>query len=1461
MRVNIGSNIAEEPDQTINQVVSPEIENEEQPTEELQKIVFKKWDVNVAHKTPDTSLKLNTMINGKEVRALLDTGASICLITEPVVKALQLEIDKSDRTSIYGIGGKDTQTNTLGKVIVPITIGRLKFPEVQFHVVRESCIDGEMFIGHEFLRAYGLTVNVFLKCIKYYDKKTKSQWDLYLHQEGYKLVFHRLICRVRSGITFSPEEGQVLVPVNIEYPEYVVPESSYNPEELYLYEGLTGEEEDKDIKPVTHQIQGSPGFVNPCDPYVLVSSSEPGKKKISSGDIIGRVSTVVKIESRCEVRSVQLTTETTITVDVINGKLDLGEHLDEDQKKDIHELLCEHQKVISTSNEEIGHINNSSLKIQLYDYTPIYHKPRRFPEPLAKEMEEHCEELRSRDIIEPSDSPYNCRVLPIRKPDGSLRLCMDYRELNKNTVPDRFPMTNLTDSLYSLHGSCYFTTLDLVRGYYQLSVEPESREYTAFSTSRGHWQYKRMPFGLKNAPAAFQRTMQNILRDFSRSKVIVYLDDILIIEKDYKKHKKLVRQVLNTLLRHGIKIRLDKCHWFQREVEFLGHLVSENGIKKHPKYIEKIKNFPRPTNVKELRQFMGLVNWQRKFVDRCAEIGQPLFTLTGGKRSRKLEWTDKMVTAFEALKEELLKDIKLAFPDYSNKAPPLELFVDASASGIGACLTQHQGGSLRVILFDSHAFSDAQKRYSTIERELAAIRWGVKTFRAFLFGQDFIIHTDHQPLTYLHNMRLVDNRLARTLEDLAEFSFTIRYTPGRCNEAADALSRMTQISLESNQPVNPQHLPTGLKVLEKVPGGGDSLLQSLLLCYKEYLKDYGHENSSFPDNPDSLRTILINNLIKDPSQYGLSKDKNFMKQLKAMLQPGAMTIPEIIIAFAEMYKLTVCVHYGFNVPVVYQGKSSQMDPRLHLQCLAGVHYNPVKEIVIARPEIDKVIVNWCKTTSNYCGMMADNFPMEVQDNDQVEEEDLVNTVNTNETLKCQHYFDGAIITVNISGNTYCAMLDSGAFVNLIDEQVFSGLTDQNIETNEREMVQGIGSSESKVFGTTIESLKLGNSPTEYSKVKFLIIPTHCLDTCLILGLPFLSTVNLDMDFGEDKLYKENQFISDMGRRLYSRSFCSDDLYTETYYLSVFQVHYSSFPGISMDHLIKCQEEDRTVRKVKQLIDQGIHSQAVHRQYNNFKRHWDSLKVVGQILVKEIQGKDIPVISFHLLLDIVLNTHVQNAHIGTFKLYELIYQHFWHPSLRRVIKDACFSCSICQRCKTTSKVKMPPTFKIQTAEPFDLMAVDLVSLPKTSDGYVGLLVLVDHHTKWLAVAPIRNKRAPHIVEKLESQLFPALLKLPVRLLSDNGPEFNSIEFQNMTERLNILHIKTTAYKPSSNGAVERVNRSIIELLRSLVNRPSEWKDYLSTAVRTYNNTTHRETNISPSKFLMTREHHHRDVPII
>ena len=1469
--VNVGSEETEDVLTEGDQPLDPnEVTSDQPQPSNLPRMNYKKWHVNKVHSAASEYLTINVTINGIEIRSLLDTGASMSLITESTARQLNLDINVHERNCIYGIGGKEMTTKTLGTVTTPLQIYKLKFPSAKFHVVSDTCIDEQIFIGYEFLKTYGLTVNIFRKCIKYVDKRSKSQWDLYVFPGNYKLVLHRLVCRAACNKTFDPvKEDYVQVPIIVDYPEYVCPEGLYGPDDLYLYEGLTGDEEDDNLKQLNRLVQGVAGFVNLTDPNIYVSSTESGKKAVKFGDVMGRVSTVVVLDYDTEERMVNVVTSTTEnSKEPEKTTLNLGTHLTIEQKQEVYNLLEKQQEVISTG-DDLGHIKEGSLKIKLYDYTPIYHKPRRFPDPIMNEVEEQIKELEAKDIIEPSKSPFNCRILPIRKPDGTLRLCMDYRELNKNTVPDRFPMTNLTDSIYSLYGSKYFTTLDLVRGYYQLSVDPDSREFTAFSTSRGHWQYKRMPFGLRNAPAAFQRTMQTILRDFSRSKVIVYLDDILIISKDFEEHKTLVRQVLKTLIAHGIKIKPEKCAWFQHQVEFLGHNISETGITKHPKYIDKVKNFPRPENIKELRQFMGLVNWQRKFIERCAEIGKPLFALTGGRRTSKINWNETMIKAFEDLKTELIKDIKLAFPDYSEVASPLELFVDASATGVGVCLTQRQNGELRVILYDSHAFTDTQRTYSTIERELAAIRWGVKTFRAFLFGQEFILHTDHQPLVYLHNMKFIDNRLARTLEDLAEFNFTIQYTPGRTNEAADAMSRVHRYTTEEHPPVNSKSLPLGLEVEDPVSGGGDSLVISLHKVFKNYQKEYKCRDIVFPETPDSLRKLLVSDLLQHPEKFSLPTENKFKKQLKSMLSPGVLPVPEIITAFAERYKLTVCVHYGYSTPVIYQGLTITNKAWVHLQCLAGIHYNPVYESKLTVDLVRDEINDWCSDVANRCSLLNEVNIVNSIEPDIEESSCEVNVIHSIKPPDCNHRFDGAIITTNIENITCCTMLDSGALVNLMSEDLFHKLNNKNLDTTPGDIILGIGDSNSEILGITEQLVTLGNDDNEPYNVQFLVVPYKSLDTCIILGLPILHTVDLDMNFKYDKVYKNNKELSEMGRKIYAKTVCAEDIMNtrSLYFVPIYQIALHSFPGLTPDKLLRCQDDDRLITRLKTLITGEVPFNKIPRRFQKYKRHWSSLSIKDQILVKEINGQSMPILPFQLVVDIVLNTHVQNAHIGAYKLFELLQPHFWHPSLRSIVKDACFSCGTCQRCKPTAKVRIPPTIKINTSQPFELMAVDLVSLPTTSDGYVGILVLVDHYSKWLAVAPIRNKRATHIVDKLESQLFPSLIKLPVRLLSDNGPEFNSLEFQYMTEKLNIHHIKTTAYKPSSNGAVERVNRTIVEFLRSLVSpsaqvsKPAQWKIYLPNAVRIYNSTTHRETGISPSNFIMTREHPHKDLPII
>ena len=233
---------------------------------------------------------------------------------------------------------------------------------------------------------------------------------------------------------------------------------------------------------------------------------------------------------------------------------------------------------------------------------------------LLVKIEDQCQALHLLDIIEPSKSAWSSPVVPVRKKDGKLRLCVDYRRLNAVIKPDRFPLLNLTDSIYGLFGMKYFSTMDVVKGYYHLQLAESAREVTTFSSPRGHWQFKRFPFGLRDAPAAFQREMTYILGEYSHRNVMVYIDDVLVMNATFEEHVATVRKLLTTLRTYGIKVKPEKCSWFRSEVEYLGHMIGVDGIRKPPSFLDKIRDFPRPHNVRQLREFLGLANFQRKFV-------------------------------------------------------------------------------------------------------------------------------------------------------------------------------------------------------------------------------------------------------------------------------------------------------------------------------------------------------------------------------------------------------------------------------------------------------------------------------------------------------------------------------------------------------------------------------------------------------------------------------------------------------------------------------------------------------------------------------------------------------------------------------------------------------------------------------------------------------------------------------
>jgi RNase H-like domain found in reverse transcriptase/Reverse transcriptase (RNA-dependent DNA polymerase)/Integrase zinc binding domain/Chromo (CHRromatin Organisation MOdifier) domain/Retroviral aspartyl protease/Integrase core domain len=396
-----------------------------------------------------------------------------------------------------------------------------------------------------------------------------------------------------------------------------------------------------------------------------------------------------------------------------------------------------------------------------------------------REVERQIAELLKKGWIEPSISPWGAPILFAPKKDGGLRMCVDYRALNKLTIKNRCPLPRIDDMFDQLHGARVFSSIDLASGYHQVLIPPEDAPKTAFRTHLGHFQYKVLSFGLTNAPATFQTTMNQIFRTVLGKFVLVYLDDILVFSRSMDEHLDHLHQVLQLLREQKFYARLDKCRFAKPELEYLGHLIGAKGIRVDPRKVECVQEWPRPLNVHELRSFLGLSNYFRRFILGYSSLVSPLTDLT--KSTSTWAWTKDCEEAFVQVKKHLTEAPLLQFPDFSQ---PFEVVCDASLVGVGGVLMQDG----HPLAFESRKLSPAEKNYSTSEQELLAVVHAMRTWRCYLEGGECTVITDHNPNTFLKEQVNLSRRQARWSEFLERFNYHWEYRPGRIN-VADPLSR------------------------------------------------------------------------------------------------------------------------------------------------------------------------------------------------------------------------------------------------------------------------------------------------------------------------------------------------------------------------------------------------------------------------------------------------------------------------------------------------------------------------------------------------------------------------------------------------------------------------------------------------------------------------------------------------
>lgn len=476
------------------------------------------------------------------------------------------------------------------------------------------------------------------------------------------------------------------------------------------------------------------------------------------------------------------------------------------------------------SEQTLGRTNNVVHKINTGNAEPI--KQRYFP--LSPAMQEHAnkelDKMLAAGFIRPSKSPWSSPMVLVRKNDGeSFRLCFDGRKLNSVTKKDAYPLPYLSTILDKLRDARYLSSIDLKQAFYQIPLHPDSCEKTAFTVPRrGLFEYVVMPFGIANAPATQQRLMDEIFGPLLGENLFIYIDDIVVVSSSFREHIAMLQEVFRRLKDAGLTINFEKCEFCKPSLTYLGYVIDRNGLHTDPKKVDAISRYPKPKTVTEVKRFLGLCSWYRRFVPDFSTIVAPISNLIKGRvKKQSVSWSEEADLSLQKIKYLLISTPILSSPDFSK---PFNLQCDASDYGLGCVLTQGEGEDEHVIAYASRTLSKTERNYSVTERECLSVIFGIEKFRGYIEGTHFTVYTDHYSLLWLHNIKEPTGRLARWSVRLSQYSYDIKHRKGKYNVVPDALSRA----------------PLQVNFLELVD-------EDLDQWYKKMLREVREHSEKYPD--------------------------------------------------------------------------------------------------------------------------------------------------------------------------------------------------------------------------------------------------------------------------------------------------------------------------------------------------------------------------------------------------------------------------------------------------------------------------------------------------------------------------------------------------------------------------------------------------------------------------------------
>ena len=656
-----------------------------------------------------SSYLLSCRIYDSPVSFLIDTGAGVSLLSKLTwdkIKPTEEGLNPIVTHRLVGVDGVPIKVD--GTVSVPITIGKVT---LQHDFIVAEQITAEAILGLDFLEAN--------KCIL-----DLASGKMQITDQTVSLISQPSIKKVQCT--------QVRVTENLTIP----PRS-----EMEIMARIHSKEEG------TWLLEGTPFKELPI--YVARALMAPRKQNVPIR-IVNVDPLPVTIHRNTKIATAELITEEVIcstsereqapTYTELEVLLHpLPHDITESQKEQFLALLSHYSCVIAKNPDDLGCTQMIQHHIDTNGASPIRQQARRVPLPRRETVKTLLQGMLDKGIITPSRSPWASPIVLVTKKDGSTRFCVDYRKVNTVTRKDAYPLPRVDDTLDTLSGSTWFSTIDLKSGYWQVEMTPNDREKTAFCTQEGLFEFNVMPFGLCNASATFQRLMDCVLAGLQWSSCLVYIDDIIIVGRSFEEHLHHLQQVLDRLKSAGLKIQPSKCHFLQKKVNFLGHIVSSEGVSPDPSKTSRVKEWPTPHSVLEVQQFLGLANYYRRFVKNFATIAKPLHQAT--EKNKQFTWTAQCAQAFNQLKDCLTSTPILAMPDWSK---PFILDTDACDTGIGAVLSQsYPDGSERVTAYASRLLIKPERNYCVTRKELLAVVAFINHFRHYLIGKPFIIRMDH----------------------------------------------------------------------------------------------------------------------------------------------------------------------------------------------------------------------------------------------------------------------------------------------------------------------------------------------------------------------------------------------------------------------------------------------------------------------------------------------------------------------------------------------------------------------------------------------------------------------------------------------------------------------------------------------------------------------------------------------